>query len=296
MHPVLAQQTEKCYTLYKLPFKLSPGRAILIKGVTFPYSVWFSFCLTNGTCSMSDNAPFYFNPRFRHGLVVRNDFTPENGWGKEETGGGFPFSKDASYEVKIVVRDSHYEVFVDGNHFCNFNHRLPNDDVEYLYVTGDTMLQDIQIGDEDAIDIPSLPTTRATKEGALTHGKKVFIQGKPKKGTKRFNLNLLVGDEFKTSDLALHFDVRFDYEGCKNVVVMNHRQDGEFGQEERETKNFLFAHDQRFQLSIALEEDAYKISEGGKPYLSFEHRIKPPASVRNLFIRGGVHIEKISYE
>ncbi|KAK3783450.1 hypothetical protein RRG08_033707 [Elysia crispata] len=283
--------------LYKLPFKLSPGREIVVKGVTFSNSNRFSISLTKGTCSMSDDTPFYFNPRFDMNLVVRNDFTPQNSWGAtEERDGGFPFSKDSDYEVKIVVRDSHYEIFVDGNHFCNFNHRLPMECIKYLFVTGDTMLQEVETGDENAIVNPSVPTTAAIKGGSLRPGRKVFVQGKPKKHAKRFNINLLVGDDFETSDLALHFDVRFDFEGCEDVVVMNHKQDGEFGQEERETKNFLFARDQRFQLSIALEEDAYEISEGGKPYVTFEHRIKPPVPVHKLHIGGDVDIEKIFYE
>ncbi|GFS26138.1 galectin [Elysia marginata] len=144
--------------------------------------------------------------------------------------------------------------------------------------------------------LQTLPTVTQVKGGPLSPGRKVFIYGKPTADAARFNVNLLVGDEFATSDLALHFDVRFDFGTCQNMLVFNHRNEGKFGDEERITDNFPFVRDQRFELTLILKEDCYEIWNMGEFLSSFPHRILPPVPVQNVHIRGDVVIEKIFYE
>ncbi|GFO29836.1 galectin [Plakobranchus ocellatus] len=99
-------------TIYPVPFPLSEGIEISVKARVRP------------NCS-----------RFVENQVVRNHFTGGS-WGEEERHGDFPFSLGDSFEVKIAVKDSHFQISINGSHFCDFNHRLPKEDVKFVTVNG----------------------------------------------------------------------------------------------------------------------------------------------------------------
>ncbi|RUS70572.1 hypothetical protein EGW08_021671, partial [Elysia chlorotica] len=96
----------------------------------------FSINLCVGS-DYNEDTPLHFNPRFDNQEVVRNS-SSGGGWGDEEKEGGFPFTQGAPYDVKIAVMESHYEISVNGSHFCNYNHRQPFQSVRNVYIEGAT--------------------------------------------------------------------------------------------------------------------------------------------------------------
>ncbi|GFR76739.1 galectin [Elysia marginata] len=91
-----------------LPSTLAVGGVITVKGSTNPDCEGFSINLCTGS-DLSEDTPFHFNPRFCQEEVVRNTLSGD--WGEEEKEGGFPFTKDSAYEVQIVVKQDHYQVY-----------------------------------------------------------------------------------------------------------------------------------------------------------------------------------------
>ncbi|KAG8587323.1 hypothetical protein GDO81_005636 [Engystomops pustulosus] len=71
---------------------------------------------------------FHFNPRFDENTIVRNSHL-NNSWGKEERqmpSGGMCFAPGHSFVIEIVCEHQHFRVNVNGNHVCNYNHRVPH--------------------------------------------------------------------------------------------------------------------------------------------------------------------------
>ncbi|XP_075121025.1 galectin-9B-like isoform X2 [Leptodactylus fuscus] len=91
---------------------------------------------------------FHFNPRFDENTIVRN--SKLNGsWGKEERqlhSCGMCFAPGQSFVIEIVCEHNHFRVNVNGNHVCNFNHRVPHlQQIDTLQIEGDVVLQHVQV-------------------------------------------------------------------------------------------------------------------------------------------------------
>lgn len=91
---------------------------------------------------------FHFNPRFEEHTIVRNSYLNDS-WGQEERqmpSGGLCFAPGQSFVIEIVCEHHHFRVNVNGNHVCNFNHRVPHlQQIDSLEVDGDVVLEHVQI-------------------------------------------------------------------------------------------------------------------------------------------------------
>lgn len=63
-------------------------------------------------------------------------------------------------------------------------------------------------------------------------------------------------------DVAMHFDIRFQYGDSVNTVVRNHCQGGSWGQEERGVSYFPFMPSANFDIIILCEAQAFKVGAG----------------------------------
>ena len=70
-------------------------------------------------------------------------------------------------------------------------------------------------------------------------------------------------------DVAMHFDIRFQYGDSVNTVVRNHCQGGSWGQEERGVSYFPFMPSANFDIIILCEAQAFKVGAGVVPHLRF---------------------------
>ncbi|KAG7321851.1 hypothetical protein KOW79_014709 [Hemibagrus wyckioides] len=131
---------------YSVPYKaiinggIQPGKNISIQGVVNPQASRFSINLL-----YRNGIAFHFNPRFDENVVVRNTKTME-AWGSEERFGGMPFHKGQNFQIIISCNPHHYNVFVNGNQMCTYNHRFTRlGEIDVLEVTGDLSLTAINV-------------------------------------------------------------------------------------------------------------------------------------------------------
>ncbi|XP_027015061.2 galectin-4-like isoform X2 [Tachysurus fulvidraco] len=121
-----------------IPGGMVSKRTIIIRGMV-PYQAdrfWINF-LVGG----SRNIAFHINPRIREGLVVRN-CQIDGSWGDEETDLNFnPFQEGQYFEISIRCSEEKFKVYANGQHMCNFHHRLrPYNQINMLEVGGDVQL------------------------------------------------------------------------------------------------------------------------------------------------------------
>lgn len=132
---------------YSVPYEsrfeggFTTGKSLLISGVPEKKCKIFHVNLITD----SGDIALHFNPRFSEEKVVRN--SQENGgWGSEEKEGNFPFKHDVGFDLLIKNESYSFQVYVDGERFCTFGHRMDPNSITRLEVDGDELeLQAIQV-------------------------------------------------------------------------------------------------------------------------------------------------------
>ncbi|XP_075053828.1 uncharacterized protein LOC142139866 [Mixophyes fleayi] len=134
---------------YVIPYQtniyggLFPSKVIVIRGTVSGHPKRFHVNL-----KFSGGTALHFNPRFDECTIVRNSFL-NNSWGKEERqmpSCGMCFASGQSFVLEIICEPHHFKVNVNGNHVCNFNHRVPNlQHIDTLQIEGDVVLQHVQV-------------------------------------------------------------------------------------------------------------------------------------------------------
>jgi hypothetical protein len=98
-------------------------------------------------------------------------------------------------------------------------------------------------------------------------GASITCNGVMDKGDDRFSLNLGIGigDSLGDGEIALHVNPRFQASGQADTLVLNTREGGAWGTEDRDTvPPFRVA--QAFQVSILATADGYQVAFPGHPY------------------------------
>ncbi|KAF1393603.1 hypothetical protein PFLUV_G00017760 [Perca fluviatilis] len=124
--------------------------------------------------------------------------------------------------------------------------------------------------------------------GGLREGVSIYIQGSIPENITRFLINLLCG-ESESSDIALHFNPRFD---GRDKVVFNSCQGGSWGSENK-IRDMPFRKGQAFEMVIMVNSQGYQIKVNGNDFHTFEHRL-PLNRVCALQIAGDVSIQTIN--
>uniref|UniRef100_A0A8C5PL65 Galectin n=1 Tax=Leptobrachium leishanense TaxID=445787 RepID=A0A8C5PL65_9ANUR len=134
---------------YAIPYQtnihggLFPSKTIVIRGTVSGNPKRFHINLKS-----SGGTAFHFNPRFDEKTIVRNSHL-NNSWGKEErqlSGHGMCFAPGQSFVIEIICEHHAFKVKVNGNHVCDFNHRVQNlQQIDTIQIEGDVTLQHVQI-------------------------------------------------------------------------------------------------------------------------------------------------------
>ncbi|XP_035286263.1 galactose-binding lectin l-1-like isoform X2 [Anguilla anguilla] len=119
-------------------------------------------------------------------------------------------------------------------------------------------------------------------------GMKLWVKGAFHFNPQRFSIN--VGQD--EQNIALHCDVRFGYGSSRPVIVMNSRENNEFGEEVRE-RNFPFQPEQEFEVTIAITDNTFHIILPGNQVLVFPDRL-PGQSRNKIWVEGDATIHGIS--
>ncbi|XP_068124591.1 galectin-9-like [Hyperolius riggenbachi] len=122
---------------------LHPNRVIVIRGAVTGHPKRFAVNL-----KYHGGTAFHFNPRFDEHAIVRNSLL-NSSWGSEERDlprCGMCFSPGQSFVMEIICEHHAFRVNVNGNHMCNYNHRVPHlQQIDSLTIEGDVVLQHVQV-------------------------------------------------------------------------------------------------------------------------------------------------------
>ncbi|XP_014845340.1 PREDICTED: galectin-4-like isoform X2 [Poecilia mexicana] len=124
--------------------------------------------------------------------------------------------------------------------------------------------------------------------GGVRVGASVYIQGSVPENITRFRINLLCG-ESDSSDVALHFNPRFD---GWDKVVFNSRKDGSWMSEEK-IRRMPFSKGEAFELVIMITSKGFQTKVNGKDFFLFPHRL-PVEQIRAIQVSGDVSIQTIN--
>ncbi|KAK4880363.1 hypothetical protein RN001_008509 [Aquatica leii] len=69
------------------------------------------------------NTAFHFNPRFGDNIIVRNSML-DGKWCDEERDGDLPLVRGHEFNLKILCSTEEYIVYINGQKFCTYKHRL----------------------------------------------------------------------------------------------------------------------------------------------------------------------------
>ncbi|XP_025103610.1 galectin-4-like isoform X2 [Pomacea canaliculata] len=139
---------------------------------------------------------------------------------------------------------------------------------------------------------PPVPFTSGIP-GGLSPGRMIYISGIPNQHPSRFTINLQ--SDYGATDVALHFDVRFNFGDSRNVVVRNHCQRGQWGSEERQVNYFPFMPNANFDLMILAEHSSFKVAVNNQHFLEFRHRL-PIHSASILSVSGDVRLTQVRFQ
>ncbi|XP_033736262.1 galectin-9-like isoform X2 [Pecten maximus] len=304
-----------------IPGGLAAGKSITIQGSLPLSQEKFAINLQCGRQPYPQlDVALHFNPRFNEGCVVRNSHQGGS-WKNEERYGAFPFHPGQNFEVKIVVELNQYQIFVNGQLFVGFQHRIPFHRVNTLSISGGLNVLRVRISNPDMpssatpsygtgvayppsnttvlqnqpiIYNPSVPFLSGIPGGAVP-GKMIYIMGNLASMPSRFNVNLQEGT-LENCDVAFHMDVRFRFGRDVNVVVRNHKSRGTWGSEERSIPFFPFSVQSSFDLIILVEPACFKVAINNAHFLEFKHRLHPPARYSTLKIDGDLTLTQVRFQ
>ncbi|KAK3751623.1 hypothetical protein RRG08_012684 [Elysia crispata] len=131
--------------------------------------------------------------------------------------------------------------------------------------------------------------------GGFYPGKIIYISGTPYPGGSRFQVNLACGF-MESSDLALHFDARFNFGSDFNVVVRTHRVNGQYGSEEKFQNYFPFMPGANFEMMLLCEPHCIKVAVNNQHFIEFMHRIQPIQRIDHVQVQGEVSISQIRFQ
>lgn len=296
-----------------IPGGLQSGKQVFIQG-SIPYTA--EGFAVNFKCGSGDSADiaFHFNPRVSQNCVVRN--TLQNGhWQKEERHGGMPFQKEKPFEIIFLVQDSHFKVAVNGKHFTEYQHRIPLHRIQRLQIPPGASIFFIRYDAPYSYSPPSMsypsnasypsqmpapiynppiPYMGLIPPCGLQVGRLIQISGITR-AVDRFTVNIQESPAGAT-DIAFHFDVRFNCGNCVNEIIRNSLSGGTWGPEERHKPYFPFRPQANFDMMILCDSHAFKVAIDGKHFIEFQHRLQPLGRFQYLGILGDIKVTQIRFQ
>lgn len=245
---------------------------------------------------------FHMNARYDGRDRVIFNSRQSGQWQDEELKKDMPFKAGKVFSMVFEITQNNYLVAANGDRFFEFGHRIPLDQVRWVSVSGDIIVQHLAIlgsgpGVKGSCVMSSLqaelipvmgppavlPTVpfRANINGGMIPKRSVVLKGIPT--GKSFFVNLKSG---MTNDIAFHFNPRLN----KGTLVRNSFLNGTWGQEDTNvTKNPVKQGDY-FELSIRSGQKAFKIFMNGSHLFDFDYRMYNLAQVDTLEVEGDVKL------
>jgi hypothetical protein len=275
---------------------------INVQGSVPPSANQFSINLACGPGNVGTaDIAVHINPRFSENQVVRNSFQNGN-WGspEERSGPGFPLQKGGQFECIMLVQNDKFMISINGQHFCEFKHRIPKERVNHVVIQGDLQVNNVMFSGpgssgggfaqpstqpggygqpqgaygqpqggygqpQGGFGGPGAPN-RKMIPGGMTPGKIIYINATPTPNASKFSVNLKYQEQ--GGDLAFHFNPRFP----DRCVMKNNLQNGSWGQEEKATAPFPFMPGTPFAMMILGDPQEFKVAVNQSHFTEFRLR------------------------
>ncbi|CAM4564099.1 unnamed protein product [Lepidochelys kempii] len=129
----------------------------------------------------------------------------------------------------------------------------------------------------------------------LTHlkvqpGESIAVKGTVLPDAKSFALNMGRAG----SDLALHFNPRFESHGDTRIIICNSLQGGEWGEEQREP-DFPFQPGQDAKIGISFDAQELTVVLPGEQQLKFPNRLGLEA-IEFFSVEGDFRVKSIKFK
>ncbi|XP_033734568.1 galectin-4-like [Pecten maximus] len=256
-----------------IPNGLQPGKVVTVIGKC----VGDDRIVINFQSEDGNNKALHFNPRPEQGVVVRNSFRDGSWEDEERDQPSFPFSTGVDFCITFVVTDNCFKILVNGDKFCNFNHRLSHGDGSHLQLGG-ADFHEVQVLDRYTHGHnTSLP-------GGLKVGKGIRVLGVCQDDAG-FSLNFMCGN-----DIAFHFNPR----PTEGTVVRNSQLGGGWGEEERGGDGFPFETGAIFDAMFFCSNDEFTVYVNNKEYITYGHRCDFSA-VSDFQVHGNVDVKLVQW-
>ncbi|XP_032796210.2 galectin-4 isoform X1 [Daphnia magna] len=281
---------------------LQEGSLIIIHGQPTFNSNRFCVSLVCGPQPELSAIAFQLTAHFDTNWVIRNSKLNKE-WGVEEGSATrkFPFQRLQPFQLEIFTSPSCYVVAIDGNHYCEYSHRVSYSQANTLQITGDVQVSMIEFkstntyptfpsGNRLNVTNPPIPFASLIN-GPLAVGNEIQVHGQVKPYPNRFHINLQQGCQtYPSPTIAFHFNPR--YEGGNRVIVMNSLLGGQWGSEQRIATGRHLAPGTTFVLSIKRQAYNFDILVNGTRIANYAHRIGADI-IDSVSIDGDVIVNKV---
>ncbi|XP_077290863.1 uncharacterized protein LOC143914490 isoform X2 [Arctopsyche grandis] len=127
-----------------IPGGCQPGQMITIDGFIPNHAQRFAINIQCGPgVNPRDDIALHINVRFPEMCIVRNNLQSMN-WGAEDVSGGMPLSPGKNFQAILLCEQQSFKLALNGQHFCEFQHRTPIYRVSHLTIDGDVTISMIQ--------------------------------------------------------------------------------------------------------------------------------------------------------
>ncbi|XP_072885519.1 galectin-9-like isoform X3 [Hemitrygon akajei] len=309
---------------------LQDGKLIIIQGQVPGHAKRFAVDFMCGSCEKPrSDVAFHFNIRYDESAVVCNTLECER-WGSEERKQQVPINAGTYFELIFNTQYHGFQVSVNGQHFLQYNHRLPMTRVDTLKISGDVHVNTITFKNPN-VQSPVCASPAFAVPGL--YGKNPALNVVPRKKNKNKQIHLgksppvtvsnpvvpyqayigsirpqqlikVIGTVKVNShrfavnliasysnNIALHINQRFD----ENAVVRNTRTNKNWGTEERSLPFLPFVPGQTFELQIHVEPTCYKVLVNGRHLFNYNHRLQPLNQIDKLEVTGDVTLALVQY-
>ncbi|KAJ8912838.1 hypothetical protein NQ315_007969 [Exocentrus adspersus] len=86
-----------------------------------------------------DDAALHISVRLNQGYIARNSYV-NGAWGDEEGNGTLTIGPAQSFEILILTDTNNFKVAVNGQHFCEYSHKIPFENISHLLIDGDVAI------------------------------------------------------------------------------------------------------------------------------------------------------------
>jgi hypothetical protein len=263
--------------------ELAHGKALGVKG--FMTSKFFgnSHFNINLTCGPNvkdhddrDDVALQIGCREKEGWVL-NSFL-RGRWGTEVK---YPLNieEEEEFYIRVEPTATAFSIYVNGSKLCDYEHRTKLQYINHLYIEGNVKLH--RVGFEGKYYM--VPFQYETKK-EFGVGSTVYVTGKPDKGAKVFNVDLLQNAD----NIPLTISVRMK----DKKIVRNTMTHGKWQDEELTGPTFPITEEEDFDLIVDCRRDHFEIIINGEPYCQFQHR-ESPNRVTGLSIDGDLELQSV---